>query len=166
MLDFVRKVSQLLFPATHVIAPVTGRLLPLESIPDQAFSQRLLGDGVAIEPREGLVVAPVNGEITKVFPLGHAVGLQTENGISLLVHVGAGVGEVDGTLFRPCVNKGDRVKAGDLLLEFDLALARQQLPLLVVPVVVTNLSGRKRIWPVTGAAVTAGKDIILRITGR
>jgi len=166
MLDFVSKVIQLLLPTTLIKAPVTGRLVPLAAIPDQAFSQKLLGDGIAIEPQEGRVVAPVDGEISKVFPLGHAIGLQTENGISLLVHVGVGVDGVDGTLFHPYVNKGDRVSTGDLLLEFDLAAVGQQLPLLVVPVIVTNLSGRKKLWTVAGERVIAGQDTILRITGR
>ncbi|MGI5838080.1 MAG: PTS sugar transporter subunit IIA [bacterium] len=166
MLDLFRKVSRLLLPITFVKAPVSGRLVPLAAIPDQAFSQGLLGEGVAIAPEEGRVVAPVSGEITKVFPLGHAVSLAAESGISLLVHVGVGVDNVGEDVFRPSVNKGDRVDAGDLLLEFDLALAREQLPLLVVPVIVTNVSGRKKVWPVAGTKVIAGKDNILRITGR
>ncbi len=164
--DLAASLLQWLRPTTLIRAPVSGRVVALSTINDQVFSQKLLGDGVAIEPREGKVVAPVDGEVSKVFPLGHAIGLETDDGISLLVHVGINMDEMSSSFFRTKVNKGDRVKTGDVLLEFDFEAARQQLPSLLTPVIVTNLTGRKRLVHLPAEYVTAGADSILKITGR
>ena len=104
----------------HVVAsPVKGRVIPLKEVPDPAFAEGILGVGVAVIPAEGSVYAPVDGTVAAAFPTGHAVGLQSDDGMEVLIHVGIDTVSMKGEGFCLKVSQGDKVKRGDLLLTFD-----------------------------------------------
>lgn len=121
-----------------IVAPLTGNVRPLDDVPDPVFAQKMMGEGLAIEAIDGVVVSPVNGEVVQVFPTKHAVGLRSEGGLEILIHVGVDTVHMQGEGFEAYVKAGDRVKAGDLLLSFDLALVQQKAKSSLTPVVITN----------------------------
>lgn len=122
--------------------PITGRLISIEEVPDPVFSEKMMGDGFAIEPTEGKVYAPVAGKILNVFPTKHAIGMQTACGLEILIHFGMDTVELDGKGFTAHIEKGQTVAQGDLLLEVNLESIREQVPSLITPIVFTNLGDR------------------------
>lgn len=121
-----------------IVSPLTGNVRSLENVPDPVFAQKMMGDGFAIEPTDGVVVSPIHGEVVQVFPTKHAVGLRSDQGLEILIHVGIDTVHMHGEGFEAYVKAGDRVKAGDLLLSFDLALVQQKAKSSLTPVVITN----------------------------
>ncbi|KIP21398.1 Glucose-specific phosphotransferase enzyme IIA component [Anoxybacillus ayderensis] len=121
-----------------IVSPLTGNVRSLENVPDPVFAQKMMGDGLAIEPTDGVVVSPINGEVVQVFPTKHAVGLRSDEGLEILIHVGIDTVHMHGEGFEAYVKAGDRVRAGDLLLSFDLSLVQQKAKSLLTPVVITN----------------------------
>lgn len=105
---------------THVVSPLIGNVLPLSEAKDEAFVSEALGKGVVIEPTEGKVVAPFNGKVVTLFPTKHAIGLVSETGAEVLIHVGINTVELDGKCFDAKVEQGDEVVAGQTLVEFDI----------------------------------------------
>ncbi len=105
--------------ANDILAPMSGSVIALEQVPDSTFASGLLGKGVAIIPAVGQVIAPFPGEVASLFQTKHAIGLQSDSGIELLIHVGIDTVKLDGVPFTAHVKEGDRVQAGDLLIEFD-----------------------------------------------
>ena len=131
------KVSELISKEV-IVSPIKGEVMPLEMVKDEVFSKGLLGKGVAIEPSEGKVVAPVDGVITTLFPTYHAIGITSDNGAEILIHVGMDTVQLEGKGFTPKIAQGDKVKAGQTLLEFDIdAIKKAGLPV-TTPVIVTN----------------------------
>ncbi|ATG52955.1 PTS glucose transporter subunit IIA [Brachybacterium vulturis] len=124
--------------AEQITAPVRGTLLPMEKVPDPAFSGGLLGPGFAVDPADGTIVAPVAGTIVTVPDTRHAVGLRTPGGAELLIHVGVDTVTLKGEGFTARCAEGDSVEAGAVLLEVDLEAIRDRVPSLVTPVIVTN----------------------------
>ena len=121
-----------------ISSPMTGQIVPLEDVNDDVFSSKMMGDGVAILPADGKVYAPVSGEVTVMMDSNHAVGLESENGAELLIHVGLDTVELNGEGFTTHVQKGDQVKAGDLLLEADLDAIKAHDYDVTTIIVVTN----------------------------
>ncbi|GIW50311.1 MAG: PTS glucose transporter subunit IIA [Anoxybacillus sp.] len=121
-----------------IVSPLTGNVRSLENVPDPVFAQKMMGDGFAIEPTDGVVVSPIHGEVVQVFPTKHAVGLRSDEGLEILIHVGIDTVHMHGEGFEAYVKAGDRVKAGDLLLSFDLTLVQQKAKSSLTPVVITN----------------------------
>lgn len=119
-------------------SPLTGKVLPLSEVADQVFSSGAMGKGIAIEPEKGELLAPADGEITTIFPTGHAVGLTTTDGIEILMHIGMDTVELNGAGFETFVKQGDQVKAGDLLVKFDIDAIRAAGYSTVTPIVITN----------------------------
>ena len=111
-------------PAPSVLCPVTGTLADISTVADQAFVSRAMGDGVAIVPTEGAVIAPVSGMVDALFPTGHAFGITGDNGITVMVHVGIDTVEMQGGGFTLHVAQGDRVTAGQKLLDIDIEKIR------------------------------------------
>ena len=107
---------------SDIIAPLTGRIVKLEEVPDKVFAEKIMGDGFAIEPKDNIVVAPVDGEIAILFPTKHAIGMVTAEGLELLIHVGIDTVKLNGEGFKAFVKQGDKVKAGDKLLEVDFKI--------------------------------------------
>jgi phosphoenolpyruvate-protein phosphotransferase len=123
---------------SRILSPFAGWCAPLEEVPDAAFAQRMLGDGVAIDPTGNELRAPCDGEIISIAAARHALALRTADGAEILVHVGIDTVGLAGDGFEVRVRKGDRVRAGDLLLTFDLDRVSRKAPSLMTPVIVTN----------------------------
>ncbi|MCT4796688.1 glucose-specific PTS transporter subunit IIBC [Exiguobacterium alkaliphilum] len=143
------------------LAPMSGTILSLDDVPDQVFSGRMMGDGFAIEPSDGKVVAPFTGTITTFFPTKHAIGLLSDDGREILIHVGLDTVNLKGEGFTSKVKEGDRVEAGDVLLDVDLNLIRDRVPSLITPIIWTNGDGKRVIVPF-GETVVAGEALDFR----
>lgn len=145
-----------------VASPVNGEVKPLSEVADDAFSSGALGQGIALVPSEGKVYAPVDGEVTTFFPTGHAIGLLSNGGAEILIHVGMDTVKLDGRGFTPRVSQGSRVKKGDLLLEFDLELIQKEGYSTVTPMIVTNTDDYTAVEPVGARSLHTG-DAAIRI---
>ncbi len=120
---------------------MTGWLMPLDEVPDPVFAQRMLGDGVAIDPTEGCLYAPCDGEVTVLQPTGHAITLRAGDGVELLMHIGIDTVQLAGAGFDPQVKVGDQVRAGDVLIRFDLDAIVCGAPSVVTPVLLISQDG-------------------------
>jgi glucose-specific phosphotransferase system IIA component len=116
---------------------MNGELVELSKVPDAAFADGILGQGVAILPSEGRLYSPVDATVSSVFDTKHAIALTTDSGAEMLIHVGLDTVSLNGKYFTPRVKDGDKVKAGDLLLEFDLESIKKEFKTFT-PVLVTN----------------------------
>ncbi|MDO6658490.1 MULTISPECIES: PTS glucose transporter subunit IIA [Bacillaceae] len=126
-------------PSEEVIyAPLNGDVVELEKVPDPTFSQKMMGDGVAIEPKDGKVVSPVNGKVIQFFHTKHAVGIESESGLEILIHVGLETVNMGGEGFEGHVKEGDKVKVGDPLITVDLDLVKEKAASTITPVIITN----------------------------
>ncbi|WP_174866605.1 beta-glucoside-specific PTS transporter subunit IIABC [Pectobacterium polaris] len=127
-------------PATaeQLGSPAKGELIPLEEVNDKVFSSGVVGQGVAIVPNEGCIYSPVDGVIASTFASGHAVGIRSQNGAEILIHVGINTVQLEGLHYQMRVEEGDEVKKGQLLLEFDLDAIQKAGYDIVTPMVVTN----------------------------
>ena len=129
-------------PKKGIFAPISGTLLPISEVPDPVFSQKMMGDGFAIEPTEGKVYSPVTGKVLNVFPTKHAVALESNEGHEILIHFGMDTVTLKGEGFTAHVGEGDTVTPDTLLLSVDLDAVRPKVPSLVTPVVFTNLGDK------------------------
>ena len=121
-----------------IYAPLTGKRIPLIDVPDPTFSEKMMGDGLAIDPTEGKVVAPIDGEVTLTFPTKHAIGLKSKSGIEILIHIGLETVNLDGEGFEVHVNEGDQVSIGDPLVTFDFELIKRKAASVITPIIITN----------------------------
>lgn len=143
-------------------SPLSGTVIPLSDVKDEAFSSGVLGLGAAVLPEEGILYAPADGTISAFFPTGHAIGLTTEDGLELLMHVGMDTVQLEGKGFHPLAKQGDRVKKGQKLLEFDRELITEAGYSLVTPILVTNSEDYKTV-SVTGDSHVKHGDQLLAI---
>ncbi|WP_084268682.1 PTS system trehalose-specific EIIBC component [Oceanobacillus damuensis] len=144
-------------------APLTGKVTPLENVPDPTFSGKMMGDGIAIEPTDGEVVSPIDGEVTLTFPTKHAVGLKSENGVEVLIHIGLETVNMEGEGFELHVKQGERVKVGDRLVTFDLQLIKEKAASHITPVILTNGDVLSSIEKTSDDTVIAGESNLLRL---
>ncbi|WP_454882873.1 phosphoenolpyruvate--protein phosphotransferase [Sphingomonas oryzagri] len=121
-----------------VASPLSGWLTSLDAVPDPVFSERMLGDGVAIDPTEGLVRAPFDGRIVTLHPALHAVTIESGDGVVLMIHIGLETVALGGEGFTAMVAEGDRVRSGDPLIAFDLDVVGRRAKSLITPIVITN----------------------------
>ena len=142
-----------------IYSPITGQTADITAAPDEAFAQKMMGDGVVIMPKEPYVYAPTEGTVTFVFDTKHAIGFETDSGISLLIHVGIDTVKLNGVGFTVVVENGQRVKAGDLLMELDLVYLKEHATSVVTPVVCTELTENQHIRLLTQASVKAGDPL-------
>ncbi|CAG9620038.1 PTS sugar transporter subunit IIA [Sutcliffiella rhizosphaerae] len=145
----------------RLVAPITGRLVPLEEVPDPVFAERMMGDGIAIEPTEGTVVSPVNGEIVQFFPTKHAIGIKSETGVEVLIHVGLETVGMKGEGFEGLVNVGDKVSVGTPLLHFDVALIKEKAKSVVTPIILTNGDILETVTKHAVKATTKGETALI-----
>ena len=143
-----------------IVSPLTGEAVPLSETGDPAFAAEALGKGIAVKPSEGKVFAPCDATVSAV--MGHAVGLTCDNGAELLIHVGIDTVNLDGKHYTGHVEDGQRVKAGDLLLEFDIAAIEKEGYRTITPVIVTNSDDYAEVERKNGA-VTACKDMLMTL---
>ena len=121
-----------------IMAPLSGKIVALEQVPDPVFSEKALGDGIAILPEDGKIYSPVNGEIASVAATKHAYGFQSEDGVDVLVHVGLETVGLQGEGFTVHKQEGDKVKIGDLVAEADLEFIKNKGLNLVTPVLLCD----------------------------
>lgn len=143
-----------------VAAPVSGEVKELSEVEDEAFSTGALGQGFAVVPSEGKVFAPVDGTVSTFFPTGHAIGLLSDGGAEVLIHVGMDTVKLNGKGFTPKVKQDARVKKGDLLLEFDIDYIKSQGYSTMTPVIITNSDDYTDVVPTDAKQVTHGDDAI------
>lgn len=145
-----------------LIAPITGKIISIGEVPDPTFSQKMIGDGAAIEPSEGKLLSPVDGEVIQVFPTMHALGVRTSQGLEILLHVGLETVALKGEGFRARVKAGDKVKTGTPLLDFDVEVIRAKANL-VSPIVITNMELVSNIEILARGNLRAGETPFLKI---
>lgn len=143
-----------------VYAPVSGKLIDLKDFPDEVFSEGILGQGCGILPSEEIIKAPFNGEVIQLQDSLHALGLMSEDGIELLIHVGVDTVTMDGKGFRALVKTGDKVKMGQNLLQFNLARISEAGLDSTVAIIVTNSDDFKEINAVSPNVISATSPII------
>lgn len=136
LFDFLKKGEK---KSVELYNPVDGEVIPIEEVSDPVFSQKMMGDGYGVEPTNGEIYSPIDGEVVSVFPTKHAVGLKTENGIEVLVHIGVDTVELEGGPFEILVSEGDKVTGETKLANVDLdALKAADKPDTVI-IVFTNM---------------------------
>ncbi|OAZ40264.1 beta-glucoside-specific PTS transporter subunit IIABC [Paenibacillus polymyxa] len=123
---------------TVITSPIKGEMIPLKDVQDAAFSTEAMGKGVAIEPSEGKVVAPFDGKIVSLFPKKHAIGLLSDDGVEILIHIGLNTVKLNGKYFEAHVEEGQRITKGQTLITFDLEKIREEGYVTQTPVIVTN----------------------------
>ncbi|GGB55215.1 PTS glucose transporter subunit IIA [Virgibacillus dakarensis] len=133
----------------QIYAPMNGTIVPLEEVPDPVFSQKMMGEGVAMIPSEGKVLSPVDGKVVQVPDSKHAVGIEANDGTELLIHIGLETVALKGEGFTPKVNVGDPVSVGDLLMEFDLDYIRNHAKDVITPIVITNSQNSDKQYVIT-----------------
>ena len=144
--------------SVSLLAPVAGKVIPLNEVPDEVFASGVAGQGAAILPEEERICAPCAGRVSMVFPSGHALGMRTPEGLELLLHVGLNTVMLNGDGFEVLVKEGDEVKAGQELLRFDGKKIKEAGYSLISPILVTNADEVKEVLPPEKEAVKAGEE--------
>ena len=140
-----------------VLAPLDGTIVELENVPDEVFAQKMVGDGVAIDPSGVVAVAPVSGTLVKLFPGGHAFGIASSDGVELIVHLGLDTIELKGEGFENLASEGQVVSAGTPIVRFDRAVIERMGKVMLSPVVST---GNGTIVYGASGVVQAGHDVL------
>lgn len=142
----------------YVLSPIDGKVVNLSDIPDETFASEVLGKGVAIKPDKGAVYAPFDATISSL--MGHAIGLEGKNGIELLIHIGIDTVKLNGKHYTPHCTEGQEVKAGDLLMEFNMKAIQAEGYQTITPIVVTNSDDYSDISAESGRKVSVGDRLI------
>lgn len=160
-LDFVEESNaQLLDNEISITSPVEGKVIPLTEVKDPTFSQEILGKGAAIIPEKGVVYAPFDGKVDAVFETGHALGLVSEDGVELLVHVGIDTVNLKGKHFTPKKKSGDTMKKGDILLEFDIDKIKADGYDVTTPIIISNTEQFEKVKACEDKVVTKESKLL------
>ncbi|MCM3588706.1 glucose-specific PTS transporter subunit IIBC [Mesobacillus maritimus] len=149
---------------TSFVAPLKGEIKPITEVPDAVFSGKMMGDGFAIIPSEGVVVSPVNGKIVNLFPTKHALGIMSDSGREILIHVGIDTVNLKGEGFETLVNENDKIEKGQPLLKVDLEYIKENATSHITPVVFTNLSEGESITLKKTGNIDLAEEEIIEIT--
>ncbi|MEK4298624.1 beta-glucoside-specific PTS transporter subunit IIABC [Oceanobacillus sp. FSL W8-0428] len=158
----VKDGQQIANKETVVNSPLEGKVIPLQEVSDPTFAEGLLGKGIAVEPTNGEVIAPFNGSIESLFQTKHAIGLRSEQGLELLIHIGLDTVNLEGKHFEAHVEQGQAVKQGELLITFDIDKIKDAGYPTVTPVIVTNSSDYQEILPNDQAGQVKQDEWILK----
>lgn len=143
-------------------SPVTGHVVALADVEDKVFSSGAMGKGVAVDPAIGEITAPADGEVRLLFPTKHAIGLATEDGTELLIHIGMNTVELEGNHFTSHINQGDKVKAGEKLISFDMEAIKAAGYSLLTPIIVTNSADYSTVLS-TDASDVSPSDLLIEV---
>lgn len=143
-----------------LVAPIEGKVVKLENIKDQAFASGTLGKGYAIEPKDGKVYSPVDGTVSMLFGTNHAIGITSDSGLEILIHFGMDTVQLEGKGFKAHVKQGDKIKAGQLLLDVDLDVLKDGGYESITPVVITNYDDLLDLILLDKEEVKEGDDLI------
>lgn len=146
--------------STELVSPLDGELLPLSEVKDEVFSSGAMGEGVAIEPSQGVLHAPADGRVVMTSPTGHAIGMKTKDGAEILMHIGMDTVNLQGKGFETLVDKGDEVKAGDELVKFDIDEIHSAGYIVTTSIVVTNSKDYEKVSVVCQGEVKVGQEIL------
>ncbi|AMX84222.1 PTS glucose transporter subunit IICBA [Geobacillus subterraneus] len=149
--------------AEAIASPLAGEIVSLADVPDQVFSQKMMGDGFAVMPTDGTVVSPVDGKIINVFPTKHAIGIESVGGHEVLIHFGIDTVKLNGEGFEALVKEGDEVKKGQPILRVDLDYVKNNAPSIVTPIIFTNLQAGEVVRVKKQGAVAQGEDGVVEI---
>lgn len=155
----VEKEESKLVDTIIISSPVNGRAADLSETPDEVFSSRMMGDGAMVVPEDGSIFAPENGEVCFIFSTKHAIGFQTESGISMLLHVGIDTVKLDGKGFELLVKEGDKVQKGDPMLKVDTDYVKKNAPSLATPVLCTELEEYQKVRLLTRGEIKKGEPL-------
>ncbi|CAL4318317.1 PTS glucose transporter subunit IIA [Buchnera aphidicola] len=147
---------------TDIISPVSGTITNIKDVPDEVFSKKIIGDGIAIKPSGHRIVAPVNGKIGKIFKTMHAFSIVTENQIELFVHFGIDTILLKGKGFEKIASENQIVSAGDIIIKYDLKFIIKHAKSILTPIVISNIDQIQKIKKYSGQAI-AGKTVIMKI---
>lgn len=139
------KIEEKSIDNSIVFSPIDGKVISLDKVNDGVFSEGMLGKGIAIEPSIGRAVSPINGVVSTVFETKHAIGLTSDDGIEILIHIGIDTVKLNGEHFNTHVKSGDKVKVGDILVEFDIEKIKEAGYPIVTPVIITNTDSYENI---------------------
>ena len=153
--DFASEVSE-----QAISSPLAGPIVALEDTPDAVFASGAMGQGVAVEPSVGEVVAPADGVIRLLFPTNHAIGLATDDGADLLIHVGMDTVALEGQGFTAHVTQGSKVKKGQLLLSFDIEAIKEAGYPVTTPIIVTNTADYVKVDVVAEGQIEVGTQLL------
>lgn len=146
-----------------VMAPLTGTVRQLKEVPDPVFAEKMMGEGIAIEPSDGIVVAPFDGEIIQLFPTKHAIGIKSESGLEILIHVGLETVALDGEGFEAFIKQGDQVKMGDKLVAFEMDVIKEKASSTITPIIMTNGDEIASFDMTTDSTVVAGESKLIEV---
>ncbi|MBF1225319.1 MAG: PTS glucose transporter subunit IIA [Haemophilus parainfluenzae] len=147
----------------EIYAPLSGEIVNIEDVPDVVFSEKIVGDGIAIRPTGNKIVAPVDGVIGKIFETNHAFSMESKEGVELFVHFGIDTVELKGEGFTRIAHEGQSVKRGDTVIEFDLATLESKAKSVLTPVVISNMDEISSIEKKSGEVI-AGESVVLSLT--
>ena len=142
-----------------ISSPVNGTAADLSTAPDEAFAQRMMGDGAVVIPEDAYVYAPEDGEVAFVFDTKHAIGFLTDSGISLLLHIGIDTVKLNGEGFEALVESGQKVKKGDPMLKLDLDYLKKNVPSMVSPILCTELEDNQKVRLLAEGKIRAGEAL-------
>lgn len=145
----------------EVKSPVDGQVVALESVNDDVFSQKLVGDGVAVIPMSNIFTAPIDGTVTKIFPTNHAYSIKSSKDLEVMVHIGLDTVALEGKGFERIANEGDQVKAGDPIIQVDLGYIREHAKDIITPVIISDDSDVKQIEKRLN--IVKNQDIIMEV---
>ncbi|MDE6714682.1 MAG: glucose PTS transporter subunit IIA [Lachnospiraceae bacterium] len=143
-----------------IASPLTGRVVALSDVPDETFAAGVLGEGAAIEPSEGKVVAPADGVVSSLFDTYHAIGLTLDNGAEVLIHVGINTVELNGEFYEAHIKDGDRISKGQLLITFDKAAIEEKGYQTITPVIISNTDEYAAVTKTKSDTLNMGEDLI------
>ncbi|HID1035022.1 TPA: PTS N-acetyl glucosamine transporter subunit IIABC [Klebsiella pneumoniae] len=149
-----------------LVSPITGDVVALEQVPDQAFASKAVGDGIAVKPTSNIVVAPAAGTVVKIFNTNHAFCLETNNGAEIVVHMGIDTVALEGKGFKRLVEEGTDVKAGEPILEMDLDFLNANARSMISPVVCSNSDDYSTLVILASGKVVAGQTPLYEIKGK
>lgn len=143
-----------------IYAPLSGEVVNIEDVPDVVFSEKIVGDGIAIRPNGDTIVAPVNGTIGKIFETNHAFSIESEDGVELFVHFGIDTVELKGEGFNRLAEEGQKVKVGEPIIKFDLAFLNEKAKSVLTPVVISNMDEISNLQKFSGEVIQ-GESVVL-----
>lgn len=146
-----------------VMAPLTGTVRQLEEVPDPVFAEKMMGEGIAIEPSDGIVVAPFDGEIVQLFPTKHAIGIKGVSGLEILIHIGLETVALEGEGFEAYIKQGDQVKKGDRLIKFDMNIIKEKANSTMTPIIMTNGDAIEEFELTKDSEVMSGESTLINV---
>jgi len=147
-----------------ITAPISGKVIDISLVKDEVFAKKMIGDGIAIDPSEGTVVSPVDGKVKQVFSTGHAVVVESKEGLAILVHIGLDTVNLKGNGFKILVSDGQNIKTGDPIIAFDMEAIRKNHYILQTPIVLPEGSNISDIEFTKKKYVNKGKDLLMKVS--